>query len=299
MATQALGESPDAVPPVPGDAATLFKSLIESSLHPLALYELDTMVICYANLGMVLLTGLPRESLPGRKMTDLFVRPSKPSGRPWEDCLLIGEFSLHRPNNEQRTILARTERVPLAGGRYGQFMAWDVTDEATRQREMAYRATHDTLTGLSNEAAVLGYLAQTLRHLSTDKTLSVAVIYLDLNGFKKINDTHGHQIGDTILALAAQRLDSVTRAGDMAARLHGDEFLLVCTVNNTIHAAHIVDRVRTALREPYEIDGLVVRAPASIGVAVAVEPGTQAEALIRCADQRMYMDKRLAKRRIA
>ena len=299
MASQALGEGQNAAPLPTGDPARLFESLIESSLHPLALYELDTMVVRYANLGMVLLTKLPRESLPGRLMTDLFVRSSPPSGRPWEDCLLTGELTLHRPTGEQRTILARTERVPIAGGRYGQFMAWDVTDEATRQREMAYRATHDTLTGLSNEAAVLGYLAQTLRHLNTDKTLSVAVIYLDLNGFKKINDTHGHQVGDAILALAAQRLDSVTRAGDMAARLHGDEFLLVCTVNNTIHAAHIVDRVRAALGEPYEVDGLVIRAPASIGVAVAIEPGTQAEALIRCADQRMYADKRLAKRRIA
>lgn len=306
MTTRALGDtdapstrrasapSPSAL----GDPARLFEALIESSPHAIALYELRSGLICHANLGMVALTGLSRACLHGGRIHDLFT-PTRPSSGGYDDGRLNGQFVLLLPAGKQRTIEARTELVAFDGTAYGQFIGWDVTEEANTQRQLAYRANHDVLTGLFNEAAALAYLSSSLRHLKPEQNDSVAVIYLDLNGFKAINDTHGHDVGDLILAEAGDRLDKVTRAGDLAARLHGDEFLVVCTVRNSIHAAHIVDRVRAELRRPYDVGGAVLDAPASIGVALAVDPATQAEALLRCADQRMYADKRLAKKRIA
>ncbi|HEY3504154.1 MAG TPA: GGDEF domain-containing protein [Actinocatenispora sp.] len=284
------GENADAAP-MPVAPARLFDALVESSPHAIALYALGTGVIDYANLGMVALTGLSRASLVGARMRDLLTEV-QPASTGYCDGRLNGQFGLALPTGRQRTIEVRTELIALAGGYYGQLIAWDVTAQAGLQRELAYRATHDGLTGLANEAAALAYLSSSLRHLRGDRVRSVAVIYLDLNGFKRINDTYGHQIGDEILARAAGRLDAVTRTGDLAARLHGDEFVVICTVRNTIHAAHIVDRIRGTLREPYEVAGTQLRAPASIGVAVAVDPAVNAEALVRCADQRMYTDKR-------
>lgn len=288
MSAQVHGDHADAAP-APGGAAWLFDALIESSSHAIALYELRSGLVRYANVGMVLLTGLTRDCLHGRRIHDLLTLEQPVNAY---DGRINGRYRLRTPAGSLRVIDARTETLALGDDWYGQLIAWDVTKQADEQQEMAYRATHDGLTGLSNEAAAMGYLSSSLRHLKSDRSRSVAVIYLDLNGFKRINDTHGHQVGDRILRYAASRLDSVTRAGDLAARLHGDEFLVVCTVRNTIHAAHIVDRVRAALSEPYDVDGTVLRAPASIGVAVAVDPATRADALVQCADQRMYTDKR-------
>ncbi len=281
------GESPDSAP----TPAQLFDALVESSPHAIALYALRSGQVTYVNLGMVALTGQSRSHLVGARINTLFGRVSpEPSG--FNDGRLDGQFSLRQPTGRCRTIDVRTQLISLGGVSYGQLIAWDVTIEAGRQQELAYRATHDLLTGLSNEAAALAYLSSSLRHLKSDRVRSVAVIYLDLNGFKQINDTHGHQIGDVILAQAAARLDAVTRTGDMAARLHGDEFLVICTVRNTIHAAHIVGRIRATLAEPYRLGDGELCAPASIGVAVAVDPAVNADALVRCADQRMYIDKR-------
>lgn len=276
----------------------MFEALIECSPHAIALYELSTGLICHANLGMVALTGLSRACLHGGRIHEL-LDPTQPPTGGYDDGRLNGQFTLYLPNGRRRTIEARTELVAFDGHAYGQFIGWDVTEQANTQQELAYRANHDVLTGLFNEAAALAYLSSSLRHLRPDQNDSVAVIYLDLNGFKAINDAHGHDVGDVILAEAGKRLDQVTRAGDLAARLHGDEFLVVCTVRNSIHAAHIVDRVRAELRRPYQVGEVVLDAPASIGVALAIDPATQAEALLRCADQRMYADKRLAKKRIA
>jgi len=279
--------------PTPETSVRLFDALVESSPHPIAVYALDTGVIDYANLGMVALTGLSRASLVGARLRDLLTEVQPSTG--YSDGRLNGQFGLALPTGRSRIIEARTELIAVDGGSCGHLIAWDVTEQAGVQRRLAYQATHDALTGLANEAHALAYLSSALRHLRGDRHHSVAVIYLDLNGFKNINDTYGHQVGDEILAAAARRLGSVTRAGDLAARLHGDEFLVVCTVRNTIHAAHIVDRIRAVLREPYPVSGGQLRAPASIGVAVAVDPAVRADALVRCADQRMYSDKKLVR----
>ncbi|GIL27441.1 sensor domain-containing diguanylate cyclase [Actinocatenispora comari] len=286
------GESSESGP-TPEASARLFDALVESSPHPIAVYALDTGVIDYVNLGMVGLTGLSRASLVGARLRDLLTEVQPSPG--YADGRLNGQYGLALPTGRTRIIEARTELIAAAGGSCGHLIAWDVTEQAGEQRKLAYQATHDALTGLFNEAHAVAYLSSALRHLRADHDHSIAVIYLDLNGFKRINDSYGHQVGDEILAAAARRLASVTRAGDLAARLHGDEFLVVCKVNNTIHAAHIVDRIRAVLREPYPVAGGALHAPASIGVAVAIDPAVRADALVRCADQRMYSDKRLVR----
>lgn len=287
-------ESPGSAP-TQAESAALFEALVETSPHAIALYNLETGAISYANLGMVALLGCSRAKLRGARMRDL-LEEVKSINTGFKGGRLNGRYTIRAPGGRKRTVDVRTELIKHGARSYGQLIAWDVTTEAGEQRKLAYQATHDMLTGLSNEAAALSYLSSSLRHLKGDRVRSVAVIYLDLNGFKQINDTYGHQVGDQILALAAARLDGVTRAGDLAARLHGDEFVVICTVRNSIHAAHIVNRIRATLGEPYRLDDLELRAPASIGVAVAVDPAVDAEALVRCADQRMYTDKRLSVR---
>ncbi|KPC59530.1 hypothetical protein ADL35_49150, partial [Streptomyces sp. NRRL WC-3753] len=121
-----------------------------------------------------------------------------------------------------------------------------------------------------------------------------AVLFIDLDGFKAVNDTIGHQAGDELLVHAARRLDEAVRAGDTAARLGGDEFAaLILGDTGEDHAAReghiqeLADRLRKRLSEPYAIDGNDVRVAASIGVAFA-EPGQNAGELLRNADLAMY-----------
>jgi diguanylate cyclase (GGDEF)-like protein len=118
------------------------------------------------------------------------------------------------------------------------------------------------------------------------------VFFVDLDGFKHINDTFGHQAGDAVLRQTANRLRTVTTHADLTARLHGDEFLVVSKVANAIHAAHLAQRIRRAVARPIQVGAQRLGVTASVGIAVATAGTTDADRLLRFADHRMYTDKR-------
>jgi len=173
-------------------------------------------------------------------------------------------------------------------------VAWDVTARVHRERDLLRKASYDDLTNLPNATYALIYLGQTLRQLRPGSRC-VAVIYLDLDGFKRINDTHGHRIGDAILQETARRLRAKIRDTDLAARLHGDEFLVISQVQNAIHAEDVASRLRHALSRPFEIENLKLTVMASAGAAVTDSPTVDPEYLVQYADHRMYADKRKRK----
>ncbi|BCJ40509.1 hypothetical protein GCM10010168_81570 [Actinoplanes ianthinogenes] len=159
--------------------------------------------------------------------------------------------------------------------------ARDVTEERELRERLRFQAGHDALTGLAN------------RRLFTDRisgagTAEVAVLLVDLNGFKQINDTYGHATGDAVLRHVAGQLLACTGADDLAARLGGDEFAVLAGAGAE-EAERIADRLRGALAVPAEIGGQKLTVGASIGVAAG--PADQPDNLLHVADLRMYADK--------
>lgn len=150
-------------------------------------------------------------------------------------------------------------------------------------RELEHRATHDSLTDLPNRAL----FARRLREAVSRG--AVAVLFLDLDDFKRINDSLGHEAGDRLLVQVAERLRASVREGDTVSRLGGDEFtILVEDVSKPDRAEEIAARVLRGLREPFEIDGRELRVTGSVGVSVG-SPGMQSpESLLGAADSAMY-----------
>jgi diguanylate cyclase len=157
--------------------------------------------------------------------------------------------------------------------------------------ELAHQAMHDALTGLPNRALFYDRLGQALNRVGRQGS-AVAVLFLDLDRFKLINDSLGHGAGDKLLVSVAERLAGVLRAGDTAARFGGDEFVILCEdVSGERQAIAIAERIAAELDAPFVIDSDEVFAHTSVGIALATEPGARPEALIRDADAAMYRAK--------
>jgi diguanylate cyclase (GGDEF)-like protein len=164
--------------------------------------------------------------------------------------------------------------------------------DARMAAEMKHQAFHDSLTGLPNRALFLDRLEHALRRARREVGSSVAVLFIDLDRFKVVNDRLGHAAGDELLAVAAKRIESCVRDVDTAARLGGDEFavLLECT-EGVISSEPIVDRVLEALRAPFDIAGHSMTVGATIGIAVSYTGRENATELLRNADLAMYQAK--------
>lgn len=168
----------------------------------------------------------------------------------------------------------------------------DVTEASMLRDELQRRATTDALTGCLNRAAVLDHLVQQLAGQGDGP--GTAVVFLDLDGFKVVNDTFGHEAGDHLLARAASRLRAAMRSGDVVGRLGGDEFIAVLRdVPDPDAAMLIADRVVLALTEPLELVAEIpMRIRASVGVAWSSAAGVDADTLTAAADRAMYVSKR-------
>ncbi|GGS96390.1 membrane associated phosphodiesterase [Streptomyces cinerochromogenes] len=188
------------------------------------------------------------------------------------------------------------------------FNSRDVTERVRLQAQLQHNAEHDPLTDLPNRALFTRRVQQALSgRRATDRGAALrgtAVLFIDLDGFKAVNDTIGHQAGDELLIQAARRLQDAVRQGDTASRLGGDEFAALIVGDGTRDRAarernilELADRLRGTLSQPYAIDGNDVRVNASIGVAFA-EPGLGAGELLRNADLAMYRAKSAGKGRV-
>jgi diguanylate cyclase (GGDEF)-like protein/PAS domain S-box-containing protein len=162
----------------------------------------------------------------------------------------------------------------------------DISDRRAQQDRLAHAAAHDPLTGLPNRAEVLRVLEEALA--GADSAGSVALFFIDLDGFKAVNDGYGHAAGDALLVAAADRLRAGLRSEDLLGRLGGDEFAAVLTgVTSAADVQARAQRLMADMRLPFDLPGRRVRIGASIGVAVG-GPATGADDLMAAADTRMY-----------
>ncbi len=167
----------------------------------------------------------------------------------------------------------------------------DITVRHHAEAELAERATRDHLTGLPNR-----FLLEDRLHLALDRLGrqpgSVAVLWVDLDDFKAVNDRWGHAAGDLVLVEAGRRLRSVLRPADSVARFGGDEFVLLCEGIDRAAATELTARLEAAFREPFLVDGEACTVGLSTGFAIANGPGMTAERLLAAADEQMYLHKR-------
>jgi two-component system, cell cycle response regulator len=156
-------------------------------------------------------------------------------------------------------------------------------------------ALNDPLTGLANRRLLDDRMTMALVHARRNKS-AMAVLYLDLDGFKQINDTLGHSAGDDLLKMIAGRLVETVRKEDTVARLGGDEFIIALWhVSGTDYAATVALRAIEAVSQPYDIEGSIVSITTSAGVSVYPIHGEDADALMKSADQALYEAKRTGK----
>jgi diguanylate cyclase (GGDEF)-like protein len=164
---------------------------------------------------------------------------------------------------------------------------------AMQAQEQHFRglALHDELTGLPNQRLFDDRLGLAIAHSAREKS-RLAVLYLDLDGFKVVNDSLGHSLGDRVLVELAGRIRGSVRSEDTVARLGGDEFgVLLPQVTGASDADRVVDKVLAALRSPFRLDGTEVAINASVGVGLFPDDGESAGALVRSADAAMYRAK--------
>ncbi|MET0029140.1 MAG: PAS domain S-box protein [Candidatus Thiodiazotropha sp.] len=182
----------------------------------------------------------------------------------------------------------------LNGGRVFSFLR-DISERKEAERRIKYMAYNDVLTGLPNRELLADRLKQAIAH--TDRTERIlAICYLDLDGFKPINDEYGHEIGDRMLVLVAHRLLEDLRQGDTLARLGGDEFVLLLTDLATLYQGEeIVQRLLDTIAQPFHIDNHVISISTSVGIAIYPLDESDPDTLIRHADQAMYAAKREGK----
>jgi len=207
------------------------------------------------------------------------------------------EVDLEVPPGEWRRVLLTIRALRPGGEVVGVVMcALDVTDSARARRELEQRATFDALTRVHNRSSILAGVQREL-----DEGGFTGVIYVDLDGFKPVNDIWGHAAGDELLRLVAERLTAASRSGDYVGRLGGDEFLvLLRQIPGPQTAMQTAERISSSLASSFEISSGRVALRASLGVACAsaadvASARIDAEELVRRADQAMYSSKAAAR----
>jgi diguanylate cyclase (GGDEF)-like protein/PAS domain S-box-containing protein len=181
-------------------------------------------------------------------------------------------------------------------GRVASFR--DITERSRAEEKLRYYALHDTLTDLPNRVSFMNHLKQAVTRAEGNDYARFAVLFLDLDRFKVINDSLGHAVGDKLLIAIAEKLLACVRPGDIVARLGGDEFtILLHRSGDANEVAHVAERLQTAISEPFKIDNYEVFTTASIGIVVSSNVERRAEDFLRDADAAMYRAKESGKAR--
>ena len=200
-----------------------------------------------------------------------------------------------RKNGEKFPMELSASEMLLGGQRYFIGIIRDISDRKRAEDKIAHLAHYDYLTNLPNRAFFLDSLDHCVL-LAKRNTYKMAVLFLDLDGFKKINDTLGHDAGDQCLREVSKRIKDTIRASDTVARVGGDEFILLLNEIGSIENAGVMaEKIIAALSEPFELRGKKCNVGGSIGIAVYPDDATAPETLIKRADNAMYLAKQSGK----
>ncbi|HWW91181.1 MAG TPA: EAL domain-containing protein [Solirubrobacteraceae bacterium] len=273
-----------------------YRALVQQSSDVIMVVEPD-LTVRYVSDSMETIFGHQPPALVGRKLeaatggsnalTEALKRTTIPAGHvsrvEWELTDATGRIRY------AETAISNLVGDPSVGALV--LNTRDATDQVALERQLRHQAFHDPLTGLANRALLADRAEQALMR-SARSGASVAVVLVDLDGFKFVNDSLGHQVGDVVLGEVARRLESLVRSEDTVARLGGDEFvILIDDVGGMQETQALAERVRDVLRPRFSLPGWDYAVTASVGVAIGSAPQVDAHGLLRDADTAMYVAK--------
>jgi diguanylate cyclase (GGDEF)-like protein/PAS domain S-box-containing protein len=256
--------------------------------------------------------GYEKEDLLGLAVGDVTVRllseeerRARGEDRLWERVMRAepGSFvgfdrnELRRRDGTTFPVEVAVGAIDYEGRRMIFAAARDISEREALESQLAHKAFHDPLTGLPNRALFMDRLEHALE-LRNRRPDSLAVLFLDLDDFKKVNDTLGHDVGDQVLVEVGRRLASCVRSADTVARLAGDEFtILLEHMGERKDAVSVANRIEEGLKEPFRLDDHEIVLSASIGVVPEAPAGLGPRDLLKAADDAMYEAKRKGKNR--
>ncbi len=274
-------------------------TVIENVPAPMVVKQPETHEIVLVNRAYERFVGLPREQLIKHRAIDLFplrdatlIAKFDDEAMNCRDGLTSAEYALQTPANGAR-IVTTTSLVVRDGADRPHFLITvidDITERRKSEEKIAYLAHHDALTGLVNRAHFVDRLDKLLASMNGE--IKLAVLFLDLDHFKYVNDTFGHPLGDDLLKAVAKRLCECAGDTDTVARLGGDEFAIIQTrFTDVIEAARLAERICIEIKEPYDLNGVQAIVNVSIGIACAPDDSTRSADLMKQADVALYRAK--------
>lgn len=287
------------------DSESKFRMLVESTSEGLLQVDMDDC-IKFVNRRLCEMVGYEFEELIDTDWTrillddggrDFITQVNKRRRQGISDRY---EIQLKKKNGEALWVIIGgapiTDRDGVMTGSLGVFT--DITERKRAEEQLLHDAFHDGLTGLANRSLFMDHLRLTIERGKSRHSNLYAILFLDLDRFKVINDSLGHAEGDRLLKLIARRLETCTRTGDLVARLGGDEFvILLSELIEENDAQRVAERVQESLKTSFDLSGHEVFTSASIGIALSSAKHTSAEDMVRDADIAMYRAKSKGKAR--
>jgi diguanylate cyclase (GGDEF)-like protein/PAS domain S-box-containing protein len=199
------------------------------------------------------------------------------------------EFTVTCKDGTVRDVIFK----PISLKDKSQFVVYeDITAHREAEERLQYSTLYDSLTGLANRELLKSHLRQSINRAKRDKKHQFALLFLDLDGFKYVNDSYGHDVGDKLLVSVAQRLNAQTRPTDTVARLGADDFTIVLDdIHNMIDATIVAERILADLKDPFLVEGVEIQASVSIGIVPGSKGYAEAEHLLRDGEIALYRAK--------
>jgi diguanylate cyclase (GGDEF)-like protein/PAS domain S-box-containing protein len=274
-------------------------ALVRNASDVIAVVDLDSTIF-YASPSSAAVLGTSTESLLASKFTDLlhpddidhFVQVLTTTSTDGEQQLNVRVRRAGRDQIHAEGVIRNLLDDPTVGGLIVTLR--DVTDRRLLEEQLTHQALHDSLTGLANRRLFADRLAHSLERRG-DRMEPQAVLFVDLDDFKTVNDSLGHGAGDQVLAEIGLRIGGLLRAGDTVARVGGDEFAVLLEGASLEEAQLAADRLIEAISQPITLDSVTVQINASIGITQAIPGEVTAEEALRNADLAMYWAKESGK----
>jgi diguanylate cyclase (GGDEF)-like protein/PAS domain S-box-containing protein len=278
-----------------------YRTLVEHAPDALLVMDVDKDAFVEANENAARLFGVPREDLLGMAPAEASP-PTQPDGRPSSEAAAeqihkalageapVYEWTYHNADRLEIACEVRLVRLPGAG-RLIRGSITDITERKQSEERIRHMAHHDALTGLPNRTLFQDRVSQAIAQAHRTES-QVATLFVDLDRFKDINDSLGHDAGDRLLRLAGGRLQACLREGDTVARVGGDEFVIsLPAVAGSNDAMLVAGKILETLREPFVVDGHELHVSGSVGISLYPADGADTETLMRAADTAMYHAK--------
>jgi len=266
----------------------------------------ETGVIQGFNPAAEQIFGYSQQEVMGKNLSMLMPEPDRSAHDAYiqryhqtDQARILGvrgrEVTAMRKNGETFPMELSASEMMLGGSRYFIGIVRDITERKLAEQKIAHLAHYDYLTDLPNRALLLDVLNHSISLAKRNKR-KVAVLFIDLDGFKKVNDTLGHDAGDLLLKGVSQRIKETLRESDTVARMGGDGFILVLdNIESAENALFTANKILKALSEPFDLMGQPGRVGGSIGISIFPDDSEDPDQLVKQADEAMYLAKQSGK----